>query len=812
MKIFFPILLLFFSITLNGQNKLPLKNWEFLKSDLGNVWEGVRDVPVGSPQAVPIWEKVTLPHCYNAIDAVDPDQNYYQGPAWYRTILSATNPYSSGRTIIKFKGSGQKTEVYIYTKKVGSHVGGYDEWELDITDQLEWAKKEKFVQANYKNGIPLLVRCDNSRDVEMIPSNLSDFNVYGGLYREVDVVFYPSVYLRKMRIFPSSPDAKNNSEINVEAQVFNPEGKNLKINLCIKGADGKVIGNQEIETNGNQFSSKLSINKPNLWSPNSPFLYNLTATIINGSDSSFYSDRFGVRSFEFKPKGPFYLNGERLLLRGTHRHEDHAGLGAAMPDSLTRREMVMMKQMGVNFIRLAHYQQNSYVLDLCDSLGIMVWEEIPWCRGGLGGEKYKSQARAMLTNMITQHYNHPAVIIWGLGNENDWPGDFEEFDQQKIRQFMSELNELSHLLDISRKTAIRRCDFCKDIVDIYSPSIWAGWYRGKFTDYRKVTEEEMQKTNYFLHVEWGADSHSRRHSEDPEKSLEAIESGKSADERAGDASLFGGGARVSKDGDWTETYACNLIDWHLKEQETMPSLSGTAYWPFKDFSTPVRPDNPIPYMNQKGVVERDLAPKESFYVFQSYWAEKPMVHIYGHTWPVRWGKKDEKKMVKVYSNCEEAELFLNGVSQGVKKRNSQDYPAAGLRWIVQFKEGENRLKVIARKNSTKITDEISQYYETRTWDKPATIELKQTKIGNGVTEVEVLVKDKNGVACLDAKNWIRFGYTGEGKLLDNLGTVKGSKKVQLANGRAWARVNTTGGEGVLFVAIDGCPPQFITVR
>lgn len=304
--------------------------------------------------------------------------------------------------------------------------------------------------------------------------------------------------------------------------------------------------------------------------------------------------------------------------------------------------------MGVNFIRLGHYQQSRIVLDLCDSLGILVWEEIPWCRGGLGGEAYKDQARRMLTNMIEQHYNHPSVIIWGLGNENDWPGDFPEFDKEKIRAFMRELNDRSHQLDPSRKTAIRRCDFCKDIVDVYSPSIWAGWYRGQYREYRDVSEQEFKNVNHFLHVEWGGDNHARRHAEDPESIMNNITTGSGADERNGDASPRGGSARFSKDGDWSETYICNLIDWHLKEQETMPWLTGTAYWPFKDFSTPGRPDNPVPYVNQKGVVERDFTKKESYYVFQSYWSEKPMAHLYGHTWPVRWGSPGELKLVKVY--------------------------------------------------------------------------------------------------------------------------------------------------------------------
>jgi len=156
-----------------------------------------------------------------------------------------------------------------------------------------------------------------------------------------------------------------------------------------------------------------------------------------------------------------------LLLKGTHRHEDHAGVGAAMTEEQMVTEMKLMKEMGVNFIRLGHYQQSNIILRLCDELGILVWEEIPWCRGGLGGETYKIQARRMLTNMITQHHNHPSVILWGLGNENDWPNDFPTFEQSQIRAFMKELNDLAHRLDPSRVTSIRRCDFCKDIVDVY---------------------------------------------------------------------------------------------------------------------------------------------------------------------------------------------------------------------------------------------------------------------------------------------------------------------------------------------------------
>jgi beta-galactosidase len=326
-----------------------------------------------------------------------------------------------------------------------------------------------------------------------------------------------------------------------------------------------------------------------------------------------------------------------------------------------------------------------------------------------------------------------------------------------------------------------------------------------YTEYKQASEEEFNKVKHFLHAEWGGDSHAGRHSENPDKALQAIATGKGADERSGDASLYGGAARVSKDGDWSESYICNLMDWHLKEQETMPWLTGTAQWVFKDFSTPVRPDNPVPYMNQKGLVERDLTPKEAYYVFQSYWASQPMAHIYGHSWPVRWGDDGEQKMVKVYSNGEEAELFVNGVSYGKKQRKSADFPAAGLRWNVVFRKGKNELKVVAHKGKAIVEDSLSFDYQVEKWSTPAKMTFQKITEENGIATLEVKLLDNNNVTCLDAANWVRFSLAGDGRLIDNQGTAAGSRLVQLSNGRAIIRVETKAGRSVAAVQSKGIP-------
>ncbi|GGJ89494.1 beta-galactosidase [Parabacteroides faecis] len=789
------------------------ENWEYLKGDLGGIWEAVRPASPGNPETVPVWQKVTLPHCFNAEDAVDPDVNYYQGPGWYKTLLTIDNPYADGRIVLDFEGAGQKTKVYIYTTLVGEHVGGYDEWSVDITEAVNSFMADGQLMKRFKGKIPLSVRCDNSRDLEMIPSDLSDFNLYGGLYRYLNLVYLPKASFELIRLEPVLSADRKEGTVKVKASFYNPEDiRKANVTVAIYDAEHKQIYSQTVQNIlplGNQLLAEARIKNPALWDVDSPVLYTCELTIDAGGQTLATEERFGFRQFEFKEKGPFFLNGRRLLLRGTHRHEDHAGVAQAMTEEMMRTEMQMMKDMGVNFIRLGHYQQSDIILRLCDELGILVWEEEPWCRGGLGGETYKEQARRMLTNMIDQHHNHPSVIIWGLGNENDWPNDFSTFDKGAIRAFMKEQHDLAHRLDDTRMTAIRRCEFCSDIVDVYSPSIWAGWYRGVFTDYKSVSEEEMKKVKHFLHVEWGGDSHARRHSENVFANLKGIESGKGADERDGDASLYGGAARASKDGDWSESYIVRLIDWHLKEQETMPWLTGAAYWPFKDFSTPVRPENPVPYVNQKGVVERDFTPKESYYVFQSYWTTEPMVHIYGHSWPVRWGNKGDRKEILVYSNCEAVELFVNGVSQGIKKRDSQDYPAAGLRWNCVYEEGKNEIRAVAVKGKTKVTDEIVQEYQTAKWGKEAVATLSVVSREGDTVLLEVQLLDKEGVRCLDSKKYIEFEIAGDGLLIQNQGTSTGSRKVQAYNGRACIKVNLNKGKSMVAVKAEGIPTAFM---
>jgi beta-galactosidase len=306
-------------------------------------------------------------------------------------------------------------------------------------------------------------------------------------------------------------------------------------------------------------------------------------------------------------------------------------------------------------------------------------------------------------------------------------------------------------------------------------------------------------------MEWGADSHARRHAEEPygETQPPFVPAGKASEAPAQ--------LPMVKHGDWSETYACDLFDWYLKTQETLPWFAGSAQWIFKDFSTPDRPENPLPRVNQKGLTERDLTPKEGYYVFQSYWAEQPMVHIYGHSWPVRWGKRGEPHLVRVYSNCASVELFLNGKSLGTKQRNAQDFPCAGLRWTPAFREGENVLRAVARKGTLTVDDEVRFTYQTAAWGKPARLTLTEKGRSSGNVTAEALLLDAKGVLCLDARARVRFSLAGGGRLIDNLGTVTGSRVLELCNGHAEISVAKGRGASMLCVSSEGIPEAFLKI-
>jgi len=333
--------------------------WEFLQGSLGSPWEAWHSEEVAT------WQPITMPHCFNAYDGCDPDVPYYRGNGWYRTHVPIANPFQNGRTLLHFEGAGQTTAVYVGEKLAGKHTGGYDEFVFDITDLLSTTTADEPTKSKTKKpaGVPLSILCDNSRDQDRMPSDLSDFSLYGGMYRHVNLVYVPKVSLEAVHVKTelASPDGQI---VTILGTLYNPINaiEQLNLSLEVSDASGTVVHRASRTLPPWQDAAELTsftLTTPQLWSPSTPHLYECRIT-INGTGYTAH-ETFGIRHTEFVQHGPFKLNGERLLLRGTHRHEDHAGYAAAMPDDLIDQEMQLIKDMGVNFIRLAHYQQSRRV-------------------------------------------------------------------------------------------------------------------------------------------------------------------------------------------------------------------------------------------------------------------------------------------------------------------------------------------------------------------------------------------------------------------------------------------------------------------
>ena len=612
-----------------------------------------------------------MPHSWNSFDATDAEAGYRRDASWYRKQLGFGDGAEQLRHILYFEGANMRAEVYVNGQHAGGHVGGYLGFEIEITEFLDFGSVND-----------IRVRVDNSVDRSLIPSQKADFVLFGGLTRDVYLRVRPTTHIDAIRIDTpevSEAFARVDSTISISRLQQEKAGYLLELEVLDESGASVSRTRKAIEVGNRDSAHEINIpniEQPALWSPANPSLYTFKVRLEDSTGEVVHTEsaQFGLRWFGFAEDGSFMLNGQRLLLRGTHRHEEHAGYGAAMPDELHVRDMEMIKDLGANFVRLGHYPQDPSVYRAADRLGLILWDELPWCRGGIGDEEWKRNTEAMLREMIEQNRNHPSVFFWSLGNEIYWLPDYEGGDDEAaMNAYLQHLNDIAHELDPSRQTAIRKYYAGWDIVDVFSPSIWAGWYGGGYYQYRDALTEAQKKYPRFLHMEYGGSSHVGRHSSNPPGG-NGMQGGQvSVAEMVNQSGVVS----VAKAGDWSESYIVDLFDWHLAVSESQPGFAGNAQWAFKDFATPLRAENPIPYINQKGLVDREGRPKEAYWVFKSRWSEKPFCHIYGHSWTERHGKPGESQQVRVYCNTGAAQLTLNG--DVLPRKAARSRPVSGRR-------------------------------------------------------------------------------------------------------------------------------------
>ena len=572
-------------------------------------------------------ESVSLPHTWNAQDGQDGGNDYFRGKCVYKKTLKASEMGKGEKYYIEIEAANSSAEVFVNGSKVTEHDGGYSLFRADITSLLQ-----------KKNEIAIVV--DNSPCDSVYPQ-MADFTFYGGLYRGVNIIAVPETHFeldyfggQGIKVTPTVCD--ENAEVKIEAFVKDlREGDALSFEILDRG--GKLV----VESTLGAAEANFTIENARLWNGKiDPYLYTARASIVrDGEKIDTVSTRFGCRSFRVDANGGFILNGNRYCLRGVSRHQDREGIGNALLPEHHEEDMRLILELGATSVRLAHYQHSQYFYDLCDEYGIVVWAEIPYISNHLenGDENSKNQLR----ELIVQNYNHPSIIVWGLSNEITMTGStVPMFDNHKS------LNALAHELDETRLTAIACVSMCDidepyvHITDLVAYNHYFGWYGGE-TD---------------MNGPWFDNFHSKY----PNKPIGVSEYGC-------EGLNFHSSNPVQ--GDYTEEYQAYYHEELIKQLYTRNYIWATYVWNMFDFGADARAEGGEHGVNHKGLVTFDRKyKKDAFYAYKAWLSDEPFVHIAGKRYRDR---AEEKTKVTVYSNCEEVELFANGVSQG--KQTSRNH-------------------------------------------------------------------------------------------------------------------------------------------
>jgi len=658
------------------------QNWKFQKGDISDaVTKEFNDTD---------WETVSVPHCYNALDIYD-NRNvndglyivpeYYRGPSWYRKTVTLNKKIEGRKLFIEFEGVAITADVWVNDKFIGNHIGGYTGFKFDITDLI------KFGTQNI-----IAVKVDNSYNYN-IPPHSADYIMYGGIYRDVRLVAVNPLLIADDIKITTPHVSRESASVNVKLNIKNnfQYDQSFKIVSNIVNENDEIVSSKVVESNvpGNGIFpleiNHAEIANPELWSPSSPSLYQIVTTVFqNGEPVDEVKLPLGFRWFSFDPDKGFFLNGKHLFLKGANKHQDYYKLGIAVPDSLQIKDIKLIKDMGSNFIRLAHYPQDPSVLKACDELGLIVWEEIPIVNS-VGGEEYTKNAKNMIREMIHRDFNHPSVIMWGVTNES-LMGFATEEAARKVYNLIYELNSLVKELDPTR-VSVSVHNHMKDvtvadITDVIGRNRYYGWYTMPITLFKDEVEREHREHPNWVTIisEYGVGSKLGYHVEDPVRF------------------------------DFSEEYQLLFHEYYLKTITKSPWIAGALIWAMFDFASPTKYGN-IPKINQKGTADFSRRPKDFYYFYQSQWTDEHMVYLVSHTQKKRSGLFGEEKTVKVYSNGDSVELFLNYKSLG---KQTDQYV---FNWKVQFQEGENILKAVSDKDGKIVTDEIKIEYETKKDEK-----------------------------------------------------------------------------------------------
>ena len=557
------------------------------------------------------WEKVTLPHTWNNLDGQDGGNDYYRGKCTYRkTILKKDLPLGEEH-YLEINGANLSSVVYLNGEKLKSHDGGYSTYRVRLKDLRD------------ENVLEITV--DNSPSDRVYPQT-ADFTFYGGLYRDVRLISLPSSHFSLENLgtpgIKATPDVKGTLDVEVEV-----DGDYDSILYTLLDREGKVV----LEENSRETKVTLSVPSPHLWNGRKdPYLYYIKAELLKGEERlDEVGSEIGFRSFRIDPERGFILNGEEYPLRGVSRHQDRKDKGNAISKEDHEEDMALIMEVGANTIRLAHYQHDQYFYHLCDKNGIVVWAEIPYI------SQHMSQGRentiSQMKELITQNYNHPSIVVWGLSNEITMgdPKDPDMLENHRI------LNDLCHTMDKTRLTTsamLTVCGIDEEIVhisDVVSYNHYFGWYGGEVS----------------MNGPWFDAFHKKY----PNKPIGCSEYGCEA--------LNWHTSRPMQ-GDYTEEYQAYYHEEMIKQFFSRKYLWATHVWNMFDFGADARAEGGENGQNHKGLVTIDRKyKKDAFYAYKAWLSEEKFIHIASKRYVDR---TEDITNVTVYSNLPEITLFLNG--------------------------------------------------------------------------------------------------------------------------------------------------------
>ncbi|MEC0370101.1 glycoside hydrolase family 2 protein [Paenibacillus chibensis] len=639
-------------------------------SNLNQGWKFIKDDDEAAIQAAfenGNGESVDLPHTWNAIDGANGFE-YFKGACWYRKEFTISSREQGNAIFIEFHGSNSITDVYVNTVHVGQHKGGYSIFRFDITDAVEFGKTNL-----------LAVKVDNALYDDVYPQ-MADFTFYGGIYRDVNLVIANPVHFDLLDygsqgVYVVQDDVTNErASLSVKTKITNDRDEEKKVRLWVDLLDPRgesvAYAAQEVFLAAGETKEVVVpavIEHPVLWNGRKhAYLYQAKVSITSFNDTiDEVSIPFGVRYFKVDPEQGFFLNGEHLPLHGVSRHQDRKDMGWAITKREHQEDMELIKEVGATSIRLAHYQHDQYFYDLCDQEGMVIWAEIPFISVMSKTELEGVNAKQQMIELIRQNFNHPSIMFWGVQNEIQIGGDRPE-----VRRLVQQLHELTKKEDPTRLTTMANVSFVEMddaynyITDVVGYNHYFGWYGGKPEDFESWLDRyhELNPNAKLGISEYGVEGILQYHSSDP------------------------------KVKDYTEEYHALLHEkvWNIFAKR--PYLWGTYVWNMFDFGANIRDEGGVKGRNNKGLVTYDRKiKKDAFYLYKAHWSDRKFVHIAGKRFIDR---PDADMNVKIYSNCDEVTLYVNGKEVAAKTGDHHIFMFENVR----LQDGWNEIKAVSQQD------------------------------------------------------------------------------------------------------------------